>query len=93
MLFSFQDYGGPAGQVNGKLVTVILTHGKVSRVLIIPPETSERRRICIKNLPVFSSRCRELEVCHRLRWVEIERKDKTSSCKNQNFKTFRASST
>ena len=85
MLLSFQDYGRPAGQVKGKCVTVVIPHGKMSRALVIPPETSECRRVCIKYLPVFSSRCRELEVCHRLRWVEIERKDKTSSGKNQNF--------
>lgn len=90
MLLSFQDYGRPAGQVKGKCVTVVIFHGKMSRVLIIPTESSEFRRICIKNLPVFSRRCPELEVCHRLRGVEIERKDKTSSCK---IKTFRDSST
>lgn len=85
MLLSFQDYGRPAGQVKGKCVTVVISHGKMSRVLVIPAETSEYRRVCVKDLSVFSCRCPELEVCHRLRGVEIERKDKTSSCKNQNF--------
>ena len=85
MLLSFQDYGRPAGQVKGKCVTVVIPHGKMSRALVIPPETSECRHICIKYLPVFSSRCRELEFFHPLIWLEFARKYKTSSCKNQNF--------